>query len=64
MEDTGSLRRRGIRACIPENPRNRRRSRRGRPYRFDPKAYRVLRGGGGTLLCLAEGRLPALDGPS
>lgn len=38
------LRRRGIRACIPENPRNRRGSRRGRPYRFDPDSYRVLRG--------------------
>ncbi len=38
------LRRRGIRASIPVNPRNRRRSRRGRPYRFDPETDRVLRG--------------------
>lgn len=35
-------RRRGLRACIPENPRNRRGSRRGRPHCFDRDGYRVL----------------------
>jgi IS5 family transposase len=37
------LRRRGIRASIPENPRGRRRPRRGRPYRFCGATYRVAR---------------------
>ncbi|WP_423247909.1 transposase [Thermus albus] len=37
------LRRRGIRACIPENPRGRRRPRAGRPHRFAPGTYRVVR---------------------
>lgn len=37
-------RRRGLRACIPENPRNRRGSRRGRPHCFDRDGYRVLWG--------------------
>jgi transposase len=38
------VRRRGIRASIPENPRGRRRPRRGRPYRFCRATYRVARG--------------------
>jgi len=37
------LRRRGVRASIPENPRGRRRPRRGRPYRFCRATYRVAR---------------------
>ena len=37
------LRRRGIRANIPVNRRNRRRQRRGRPYRLDPEAYKRMR---------------------
>jgi transposase len=37
------LRRRGIRASIPENPRGRRRPRRGRPYGFCRATYRVAR---------------------
>lgn len=37
------LRRRGIRACIPENPRGRRRPRVGRPHHFVLDTYRVLR---------------------
>ena len=37
------LRRRGIRASIPENPRGRRRPRRGRAYRLCPTTYRVAR---------------------
>ncbi len=38
------LRRRGRWAWRSVNPRNRRGSRRGRPYRFDPDTDRVLRG--------------------
>jgi hypothetical protein len=37
------LRRRGIKASIPVNRRNRRRPRRGRPYRLDPEAYKQVR---------------------
>jgi hypothetical protein len=37
------LRRRGIRASIPVNRRNRRRPRRGRPYRLDPEAYKRMK---------------------
>jgi IS5 family transposase len=37
------LRRRGVRASIPENPRGRRRPRRGRPSRFCRATYRVAR---------------------
>jgi transposase len=37
------LRRRGIRANIPVNRRNRRRQRRGRPYRLDPEAYKRMK---------------------
>jgi transposase len=33
-------RRRGIKTMIPVNRRNRRRSKRGRAYRFDPEIYR------------------------
>jgi IS5 family transposase len=38
------LRRRGIRASIPENPRGRRRPRRGRAYRLCPATYRITKG--------------------
>jgi len=37
------LRRRGVRASIPLNPRRGRKLRRGRPYRFDERGYRCLR---------------------
>jgi transposase len=37
------LRRRGIKANIPVNIRNRRRPRHGRPYRLDPEAYKQVR---------------------
>lgn len=38
------LRRRGIKASIPQNPRGRRRSKVGRPYRFHEASYRATRG--------------------
>ena len=37
------LRDRGIKANIPLNPRNRRKPRRGRPYRFDEEGYKHVR---------------------
>jgi len=37
------LRRRGIRANIPVNRRNRRRPRHGRPYRLDLEAYKRMK---------------------
>jgi hypothetical protein len=37
------LRRRGIRASIPVNIRNRRRPRHGRPYRLDLEKYKQMR---------------------
>jgi transposase len=37
------LRRRGIKANIPVNIRNRRRPRHGRPYRLDLEAYKRMR---------------------
>jgi hypothetical protein len=37
------LRRRGVRASIPLNPRRGRKLRRGRPYRFNERGYRCLR---------------------
>jgi transposase len=39
------LRRRGIKANIPVNIRNRRRPRHGRPYRLDLEAYKRMRSG-------------------
>jgi hypothetical protein len=38
------LRRRGVKANIDVNPRNRRKPKRGRPYRFNPESYRQMRG--------------------
>jgi len=38
------LRRRAVTASIPENPRGRRRPRRGRPYRFCRATYQAARG--------------------
>ena len=37
------LRHRGIRVCIPINPRSRRKPKRGRPYGFDEMGYGRLR---------------------
>ncbi len=37
------LKRRGIKANIDVNPRNRRKPKRGRPYRFDRKSHRSMR---------------------
>ncbi|MEM2498443.1 MAG: transposase, partial [Candidatus Nezhaarchaeales archaeon] len=37
------LKRRGIKANIPVNPRNRRKPRHGRPYRLDREAYKHMR---------------------
>ncbi|MEM1537957.1 MAG: IS5 family transposase [Candidatus Nezhaarchaeales archaeon] len=37
------LKRRGIKANIDVNPRNRRKPKRGRPYRFNKKSYRSMR---------------------
>ena len=37
------LRGRGIKTNIPLNPRNRRKPKRGRPYRFDKEGYKHLR---------------------
>jgi len=38
------LRRRGVKANIPFNPRNRLKPKRGRPCRFDEEAYKHVRG--------------------
>ena len=38
------LRRRGIKASIPQNPRGRKRPRMGRPYRFCQVTYQAARG--------------------
>lgn len=42
-EIRGCLRRRGIRANIPVNQRNRRKPKRGRPYRLNKEAYKRVR---------------------
>jgi IS5 family transposase len=49
------LRRQGIRASIPENPRGRRRPRRGRAYRLCPAHLPGGQGDGGAFLAWLKG---------